>query len=165
MKILCLNLIYIMELIVASDTGMSFHISHKVNKAFVHFLVHFRTVLDPYGLMAILGFLVFLFYLIYNYLNASGNAVGTGRLLLPQHKSHQYHNNEMSSLIHFWDAINKLKVYSWMKFFSSFCTKSPKTSLCFEAQRLQSAVRLTKSFLFRIAVVKNSIVSGLDRYY
>ena len=35
--------------------------------------LRYGTVLDPYGLMAMLGFLVFLFYLIYNYLNASGN--------------------------------------------------------------------------------------------
>ena len=30
--------------------------------------------MDPYGLLAILGFLIFLFYIIYGFLNASGNA-------------------------------------------------------------------------------------------
>ena len=30
--------------------------------------------MDPYGLLAIFGFLIFLFYIIYEYLNASGNA-------------------------------------------------------------------------------------------
>ena len=30
--------------------------------------------MDPYGLLAILGFLIFLFYIIYGFLNATGNA-------------------------------------------------------------------------------------------
>ncbi len=38
--------------------------------------------MDPYGLMAMLGFLVFLFYIIYNYLNATGNATGGRSLIL-----------------------------------------------------------------------------------
>ena len=35
--------------------------------------------MDPYGVLAILGFLVFLFYIIYNFLNATGNA-STGKM-------------------------------------------------------------------------------------
>lgn len=30
--------------------------------------------MDPYGLLAIFGFLIFLFYIIYGFLNTTGNA-------------------------------------------------------------------------------------------
>ena len=33
----------------------------------------FRSVLDPYALLALLGFLVFMFYIIYNFINNTGN--------------------------------------------------------------------------------------------
>ena len=39
-------------------------------------IFHLSFVIDPYGVLAMLGFLVFLFYIIYNYLNATGNSNG-----------------------------------------------------------------------------------------
>ena len=33
----------------------------------------FRSVMDPYAILALLGFLVFLFYIIYNFINNSGD--------------------------------------------------------------------------------------------
>ena len=33
----------------------------------------YRSVLDPYAVLALLGFLVFLFYIIYNFINNSGD--------------------------------------------------------------------------------------------
>ena len=35
--------------------------------------VVFSSVLDPYALLALLGFLVFMFYIIYNFINATGS--------------------------------------------------------------------------------------------
>ena len=32
-----------------------------------------RSVLDPYALLALLGFLVFMFYIIYNFINNTGS--------------------------------------------------------------------------------------------
>ena len=59
--------------------------------------------MDPYGVLAVLGFLVFLFYLIYNYLNATGNAAGRG-LKLDSQKIKSL--DQLTQ--HIWPKINKL---------------------------------------------------------
>ena len=42
--------------------------SFSLAKLFLH-----RYAIDPYAVLAILGFMVFLFYTIYNFLNSTGN--------------------------------------------------------------------------------------------
>ena len=65
---------------ILSQKSWSFGTILILKVCFSSFNSHYRTILDPYGLMAMLGFLVFLFYIIYNYLNATGNAAaGSGR--------------------------------------------------------------------------------------
>ena len=44
------------------------------SKVIAYFVLSYSFVIDPYGVLAMLGFLVFLFYIIYNYLNATGNS-------------------------------------------------------------------------------------------
>ena len=38
----------------------------------------YRSVMDPYAILALLGFLVFLFYIIYNFINNSGDGRSFG---------------------------------------------------------------------------------------
>ena len=80
-----------------------------------NFLTFSSSVLDPYGIMAMLGFLVFLFYLIYNYLNANGNA-GSGRNIFHQfHKISQ--NSDIQQMV--WTSLNKFHE-SWGTILKSY---------------------------------------------
>ena len=60
-----------------------------------------RSVIDPYGIMAMLGFLVFLFYLIYNYLNATGSANNGRKFLL----FNSFYNSDAEEKIHLTNRI------------------------------------------------------------
>lgn len=63
--------------------------------------IHHGSVIDPYGIMAMLGFLVFLFYLIYNYLNATGSANNGRKFLL----FNSFYNSDAEEKIHLTNRI------------------------------------------------------------
>ena len=87
-----------------------------------------RSVIDPYGIMAMLGFLVFLFYLIYNYLNATGSANNGRKFLL----FNSFYNSDAEEKIHLtnriWNSlmmeINKKSPWNYM--YLLVCFKDPK---------------------------------------
>ena len=87
-----------------------------------------RSVIDPYGIMAMLGFLVFLFYLIYNYLNATGSANNGRKFLL----FNSFYNSDAEEKIHLtnriWNSlmmeINQKSLWNYM--YLLVCFKDPK---------------------------------------
>ena len=82
-------------------TGISDHFIYIYTYFYISFVFDFhRTVLDPYGMMAMLGFLVFLFYLIYNYLNATGSS--SGRM------THFETTAELNLLADFWHKMETM---------------------------------------------------------
>ena len=102
-----------------------------------------RSVIDPYGIMAMLGFLVFLFYLIYNYLNATGSANNGRKFLL----FNSFYNSDAEEKIHLtnriWNSlmmeINKKSLWNYM--YLLVCFKDPKNLFIY--------------FFFLLIVVKN----------
>ena len=92
-----------------------------------------RSVIDPYGIMAMLGFLVFLFYLIYNYLNATGSANNGRKFLL----FNSLYNSDAEEKIHLtnriWNSlmmeINKKSLWNYM--YLLVCFKDPKNLFIF----------------------------------
>ena len=64
-----------------------------------------RYAVDPYAVLAILGFLIFLFYTIYNFLNATGNGRG---LFYSIYRNTTRHENSNDIFAHFLSLISQL---------------------------------------------------------
>ena len=69
-----------------------------------------RSVMDPYGIMAMLGFLVFLFYLIYNYLNATGSANSGRKLLFYNYHYYSDAAEEMNWTNRIWNSLMSMEI-------------------------------------------------------
>ncbi len=81
--------------------------------------------MDPYAVLALLGFLVFLFYIIYNFLNRTGNGKrnfpattwwppGTGNDTVPV-TGVDSHSDGQSQLLVF-SALDKFSDFDWESF-------------------------------------------------